>query len=128
MRGLAFAARSLAVLLLAAFLLVPQRFAPLFEPFTEYGAPPIYDQGSLLGLAVAHLLLVFAATALSALVAVGLAVFVTRPSGAEFLPLSRTLVNIDQCFQRLRRDKIQALQRFGINGMDLVKADLAGQK
>ena len=98
MRILAFVARGVAVLLLTAFLLFPQRFAPLFAPFTEYGAPPIYNQDSLLGLAAAHLLLVFASTALSALVAIGLAVFVTRPSGAEFLPLSRTLVNIGQTF------------------------------
>jgi osmoprotectant transport system permease protein len=31
-------------------------------------------------------------------VAVGLAVFVTRPGGARFLPLSRTLVNFGQTF------------------------------
>ena len=98
MRAVAFMARCAAVLLLTGFLLFPQSFAPLFAPFTEYGAPPIYNQDSLLGLAAAHLLLVFASTALSALVAIGLAVFVTRPSGAEFLPLSRTLVNIGQTF------------------------------
>jgi osmoprotectant transport system permease protein len=84
--------------LLVAFLTVPQRFAPLFVPFTEYGAPPIYDQGSLLVLALAHLATVFVAAAASTLVAVGLGIFVTRPVGAEFLPLSRTLVNIGQTF------------------------------
>jgi osmoprotectant transport system permease protein len=84
--------------LLVLFLTVPERFAPLFAPFTEYGAPPIYDQGSLLALALAHLATVFAATAASSLLAVALGIFVTRPSGAEFLPLSRTLVNIGQTF------------------------------
>jgi osmoprotectant transport system permease protein len=84
--------------LLATFLLVPQRFAALFKPLTEYGAPPIYDQGSLLGLALAHLGTVFLATTASTIVAVALGILVTRPSGAEFLPLSRALVNIGQTF------------------------------
>jgi len=34
----------------------------------------------------------------STLVAVGLGILVTRPAGAQFLPLSRTLVNIGQTF------------------------------
>jgi osmoprotectant transport system permease protein len=84
--------------LLVAFLAAPQAFAPLFAPLTQYGAPPIYDQGNLLTLTLAHLAIVCAAAALSAIVAVGLGVLVTRPSGAEFLPLSRTLVNIGQTF------------------------------
>ncbi|MBS0393732.1 MAG: ABC transporter permease [Proteobacteria bacterium] len=98
MRVAAWALRLAGLGLLAAFLAVPQRFAPLFAPLTEYGAPPIYDQGSLLGLALAHLATVFAATAASAVVAVTLGIFVTRESGAEFLPLSRTLVNVGQTF------------------------------
>jgi osmoprotectant transport system permease protein len=84
--------------LLVSFLLVPQRFAPLFEPLTQYGAPPIYDQGNLLALALAHLGTVCLAAAASALVAVTLGILVTRPGGREFLPLSRTLVNIGQTF------------------------------
>ena len=40
----------------------------------------------------------FLAAAASTLVAVGLGILVTRASGAEFLPLSRTLVNIGQTF------------------------------
>lgn len=87
-----------AFVLLATFLVMPQWFAPVFAPFTEYGAPPIYDQGSLLGLALAHLGTVFVAAAASALVAVALGVLVTRPGGREFLPLSRTLINIGQTF------------------------------
>jgi osmoprotectant transport system permease protein len=38
------------------------------------------------------------AAAASTVVAVGLGVLVTRPAGREFLPLSRTLVNIGQTF------------------------------
>jgi osmoprotectant transport system permease protein len=98
MGRLAWLLRLAALGVLVAFLTVPQRFAPLFAPFTEYGAPPIYDQGSLLMLALAHLGTVFLAAAASTVVAVGLGILVTRASGAEFLPLSRTLVNVGQTF------------------------------
>ncbi|MGD9510167.1 MAG: ABC transporter permease [Geminicoccaceae bacterium] len=84
--------------LLVSFLLTPESFAPLFAPLTEHGAPPIYTQSSLLSLAWSHLLLVFGAALASALLAVGLGIFVTRPAGAEFLPLSRAIVNIGQTF------------------------------
>jgi osmoprotectant transport system permease protein len=84
--------------LLLAFLVVPQVFAPLFAPLNEYGAPAIYDQGNLLSLALAHLATVLAAALASTVVAVALGIFVTRPVGAAFLPLSRTLVNIGQTF------------------------------
>ena len=57
---------------------VPQRFAPLFAPLTQYGAPPIYDQGNLLSLALAHLGTVCLAAAASTLVAVALGILVTR--------------------------------------------------
>ncbi|MBV8783442.1 MAG: ABC transporter permease [Gammaproteobacteria bacterium] len=90
--------RALALLLLVSFLLAPQRFAPLFAPLTQYGAPPIYDQGDLLTLALAHLGTVCLAALASTVVAVALAVLVTRPSGRAFLPLSRTLINIGQTF------------------------------
>jgi osmoprotectant transport system permease protein len=84
--------------LLVAFLVVPNAFAPLFAPLNEFGAPPIYDQGNLLELAFSHLLTVLAAAAASTVVAVALGIFVTRPAGAAFLPLSRTLVNVGQTF------------------------------
>jgi osmoprotectant transport system permease protein len=84
--------------LLLAFLLLPQTFAPLFAPLNEYGAPAIYDQGSLPTLAAWHLATVLAAALASTVVAVALGIFVTRPAGAAFLPLSRTLVNIGQTF------------------------------
>jgi osmoprotectant transport system permease protein len=96
--ALATLLRLAALALLVAFLAVPHSFAPLFAPLTQYGAPPIYDQGNLALLALAQLGTVCLAAAASALVAVGLGIIVTRPSGAEFLPLSRTLVNIGQTF------------------------------
>ena len=90
--------RLAALTLLLAFLFAPQSFAPLFAPLTHYGAPPIYDQGNLLALALAQLGTMLVAAAASTLVAVGLGILVTRPVGAQFLPLSRTLVNIGQTF------------------------------
>ncbi|MBV9621184.1 MAG: ABC transporter permease [Gammaproteobacteria bacterium] len=90
--------RGLALLLLVSFVIAPQRFAPLFAPLTQYGAPPIYDQGNLLTLTLAHLGTVCLAAAASTLIAVALAILVTRQSGRAFLPLSRTLVNIGQTF------------------------------
>jgi osmoprotectant transport system permease protein len=94
----ALVVRISAFALLAAFLLAPQSFAPLFAPLSQHGAPAIYDQGNLLTLALAQLGTVLLAAAASTIVAVGLGILVTRPSGAEFLPLSRTLVNIGQTF------------------------------
>jgi osmoprotectant transport system permease protein len=90
--------RIAACALLAAFLLTPHSFAPLFAPLSQPGAPAIYDQGNLLTLALAQLGTVLIAAAASTIVAVGLGILVTRASGAEFLPLSRTLVNIGQTF------------------------------
>ncbi len=84
--------------LLLAFLVAPQAFAPVFAPLNEYGAPAIYDQGNLLELALSHLWTVLLAAAASTVVAVALGIFVTRPAGAQFLPLSRTLVNVGQTF------------------------------
>lgn len=92
------APRLVVLALLGAFLLWPDWFAPLLQPFAQNDAPAIYNQGSLLVLTVLHLQVVAAATAAAAVVAVMLAVFVTRPIGAEFLPLSRSIVNIGQTF------------------------------
>ncbi len=90
--------RLAALVLLVAFLVRPEAFAGVFRPLTENNAPPIYNQGDLLTLALLHLQTVFIATAAATVVALGLAVLVTRPIGAEFLPLSRSLVNIGQTF------------------------------
>ncbi|MEE1656716.1 ABC transporter permease [Microvirga sp. CF3062] len=90
--------RAAALLLLIAFVTVPQLFAFAFEPLTANNAPAIYNQGSLLSLTLSHLRIVFLATFASTALAVALGIFVTRPSGREFLPLSRSLVNIGQTF------------------------------
>lgn len=90
--------RLAALALLAAFIMKPELFAFVFEPLTENDAPAIYNQGSLWTLTLWHLAIVFGATLASAIVAVLLGIFVTRPAGLDFLPLSRTLVNIGQTF------------------------------
>jgi len=90
--------RLAALILLVAFLVRPELFEPLLKPLVQANAPAIYNQGSLLSLTLSHLATVFTATFAATLVAVGLAILVTRPIGAEFLPLSRSLVNIGQTF------------------------------
>jgi osmoprotectant transport system permease protein len=92
------APRLVAAALLVAFLASPESFAPVFAPLTHDGQPAIYNQGGLFALALAHLQLVVVATVASAVVAVGLGVLVTRRIGAEFMPLSRAIVNIGQTF------------------------------
>ncbi|PYE89170.1 ABC transporter permease [Phyllobacterium leguminum] len=84
--------------LLVVFLLRPHWFEPVLQPLTENGAPAIYNQGSLLMLTLEHLGIVLAATLAAIFVALALAILVTRPIGAEFLPLSRSLVNVGQTF------------------------------
>lgn len=90
--------RLVVFLALIAFLLAPDRFAGLLAPLTNNGAPPIYNQGSLIDLTLSHLTTVAVSTLAAAVVAVGLAIFVTRPAGMEFLALSRAVVNIGQTF------------------------------
>ncbi len=95
---LALLIRLAALSLLLLLVLRPDLFAPLLRPLTENGAPAIYDQGSLLDLTLDHIALVAVSTGVSAVVAVLLGILVTRPGGREFLPLSRTIVNVGQVF------------------------------
>lgn len=91
-------ARLVALALLLALVLRPDWFEPILKPFTENNAPAIYTQSSLLNLTLAHLGLVAVASVIGTALALVMGVFVTRPVGAEFLPLSRSLVNIGQTF------------------------------
>ncbi|WP_037083497.1 ABC transporter permease [Neorhizobium vignae] len=90
--------RGFLLLLLIAFLVSPGSFEPLLKPLVQPNAPAIYNQGSLLSLTLLHLRTVFIATLAATIIAVLLAILVTRPFGAEFLALSRSLVNIGQTF------------------------------
>ncbi|MFV0409264.1 MAG: ABC transporter permease [Paracoccus sp. (in: a-proteobacteria)] len=87
-----------AALFLVVFLISPTSFAWLFEPLTKNNALAIYTQTSLLSLTLSHLALVALAVTASTLVAVGLGILVTRPSGREFLPLARTVTSVGQTF------------------------------
>ena len=88
----------LAVGVLVAFVVAPELFAAVFRPLAQAGQPAIYTQRSLLELTAVHLALVAAATLAATVVALALAILATRPAGAEFLPLSRSLVNVGQTF------------------------------
>ena len=90
--------RLLALAVLVAFLTYPEGFAGFFSLFTKNNQPAIYNQGSLLDITFNHLAIVCAATLAATLIAVGLAIIVTRPFGAEFLPVSRALANVGQTF------------------------------
>jgi osmoprotectant transport system permease protein len=90
--------RLAALALLVGFVVYPQSFAFVFEPLTRHGQPAIYVQTSLIELTLNHLMIVAIATAAATILAVGLAILVTRPFGAEFLALSRSLANIGQTF------------------------------
>ncbi len=90
--------RAVVLALLVGFLLSPQSFAFVFLPLTRNDQPAIYTQNALLSLTLSHLTIVGIATLASSIVAIGLAILVTRPIGAEFLPLSRTLANVGQTF------------------------------
>ena len=98
MKIVSLAIHLLLLVLLVAFLLRPEAFAAVLAPLTRNGQPVIYNQGSLLDLTLNHLWITALATSAATLVAVGLAILVTRPFGAEFLPLSRSLANVGQTF------------------------------
>ncbi len=59
---------------------------------------PLYDRASFLQLAFAHVQLVLFGTCIAALVGVGVAIFVTRPPGRQFLGLAGSLAATGQTF------------------------------
>ncbi|MBN7807488.1 ABC transporter permease [Agrobacterium rosae] len=85
-------------IVLIVFLIRPDVFEPLFRPLVQAGAPAIYIQANLLSLTLSHIGTVAIATSAAIVIAVTLAILVTRPFGKEFLPLSRSIVNIGQTF------------------------------
>nr|WP_232897225.1 ABC transporter permease [Pontibaca salina] len=84
--------------LLLALVLRPHAFVWMFKPFAPERGSAIYDRTSLLSLAMNHLVLVAVASLAATVIAVALAIFVTRPAGEAFRPLSRTITNIGQSF------------------------------
>jgi osmoprotectant transport system permease protein len=90
--------RLVAFAVLVLLLANPDLFSGFFSLFTKNNQPAIYNQGSLFDITLNHLAIVAAATLASTIFAVGLAIIVTRPFGAEFLPLSRSVANVGQTF------------------------------
>lgn len=90
--------RLVLLLLLALLVFKPYWFEPLFAPLAPAGAPVIYAQDSLAALTWQHLELVLLSLLISVTLGLSAGLFVTRPSGAEFLPLSRAIVNVGQTF------------------------------
>jgi osmoprotectant transport system permease protein len=98
MSVLAHLPRIVLLAVLVGFLASPDSFDFVFKPLVQSNAPAIYNQGSLASLTFLHVRMVLASTALATIVAVLMAIMVTRPFGADFLPLARTVVNIGQTF------------------------------
>ncbi|KVK73252.1 ABC transporter permease [Burkholderia cepacia] len=94
----AFTARAAALALLLVLLVRPMWLQGLFAPFADNGAPVIYDRASLLDLTLAHLGTVALSSLIGTIVAVTAGIFVTRPAGADFLPVARSVVDIGQTF------------------------------
>jgi len=90
--------RLLALTLLLVMLFRPEWLTPILAPLTKFGASPIYTQNSLPSLALSHLELIVVSIGASGILAVLGGIFVTRPSGADFLPLSRAIANAGQTF------------------------------
>ncbi|RTE66884.1 ABC transporter permease [Amphritea opalescens] len=95
---LAMIFRTALVALLLALVIKPIWFTWAFAPLAPEKGPIIYERASLLSLSLSHLGLVSLASVAATLVAVTLAILVTRPAGAAFLPLSRTITNMGQTF------------------------------
>ena len=81
-----------------ATILFARETAPLYSWLFPGAEPPVYDRGSFLALAVSHLGLALGALFASAVLGVGSAIFVTRPAGAAFRPMVRSIANIGQTF------------------------------
>lgn len=92
------ALRLVVLVVLVALVVHPEWFEVVFAPLAPAGGPVMYERASLLSLSLNHLGLVIAASGAATLVAVILAVLVTRPAGAAFRPLARSLANMGQTF------------------------------
>ncbi|EIE49595.1 ABC transporter [Salipiger aestuarii] len=86
------------LVLLLTLVLRPELAAPLLAPLAPPDGPVIYERASLLSLSLSHLGLVALSSLAATAVAVTLAVLVTRPFGAAFRPLARTVTNLGQTF------------------------------
>lgn len=88
----------MAVMLFGWMVLDIAAFEGFFALFTQNDAPALYLRDSYLTLVGWHLLVVALASLVSIAIAILLGVFVTRPVGADFLPLAKALTNLGQTF------------------------------
>lgn len=84
------------LLLILLFAGAEESIAPLLSGLNAQDAPALYSRDSFFNLILWHLLVVLLAIGGAALIAVSAAVFVTRPRGADFLPLARAVANLGQ--------------------------------
>ncbi|MBV8889480.1 MAG: ABC transporter permease [Alphaproteobacteria bacterium] len=82
----------------AALLIGMPALRPLFVLAFPEARPPVYDRDSFVALFLSHAGLVAAASLVSMVVGVALAVFVTRPAGRDFRALVNTLATVGQTF------------------------------
>jgi len=68
----------------------------LLAPFASTDQAMLYEQNSLLGLFQKHAVITLYAMLFVILCAIPLGIFVTRKSGAAFLPLARSIATISQ--------------------------------
>ncbi len=71
---------------------------PLFHWAFPEARPAIYNRSSFFSLFLSHLAIVALASAAASLVAIALAVFVTRPSGRDFRAIAEALATVGQTF------------------------------
>jgi osmoprotectant transport system permease protein len=90
--------RGAALALLLILLFRTEWLSFLLVPLTNNNAPAVYTQSSLPSLALGHIQLVLISIVGSAILAIAGGIFVTRKSGADFLPLSRAIANAGQTF------------------------------
>ncbi|HEX9462225.1 MAG TPA: ABC transporter permease [Alphaproteobacteria bacterium] len=86
----------LAGLLFAAVLAFMPALAPVFAWAFPGIEPPVYDGETFVTLWLSHAGLVATASLVSAVLAVGLGIFVTRPAGRDFRVLADALATIGQ--------------------------------
>ncbi|MEK6422966.1 MAG: ABC transporter permease [Burkholderia gladioli] len=91
-------ARLAALAALLVLVLRPVWLQPLFAPLAEHGAPAIYDRASLVSLTLSHLALVAVSSLIGSALAILAGIAVTRPAGADFLPVARSIANLGQTF------------------------------
>nr|WP_083585925.1 ABC transporter permease [Chelatococcus daeguensis] len=91
-------AAGIAVALFSIMVLVPRAFERPLAALAKFGQPAIYDRDSILALTLSHIGLVIAASLAALVIALAIGIFVTRPAGAQYLPLARAVANLGQTF------------------------------